>query len=349
MRGEPGPRHLPPWTAATGRQRKKKDSKNGLPDLRCQQILAQVQWKLGWLTKVHIKTVADGSFDIQQSFEPNIRGLVLSNPVTFPPIALSSLHPTHRLTSHHSLYVVKTSLGCPANISVFKGLDHGTPNDVEFISQLPDVDFLLRPTHLVVDGGHRVRGLLLPYHPASSLSLTLDRLHPDAAPPILPPSASAQSGWSLPARPASVPWLVKLAWITDIAASVAWLHTQSVFWGDLKTQNIIVCTDGHCRLIDYAPCGHTVDWSPPEAAQFELPTAATDVFALGLVVWAVLMEVGEFEREVDYVHPALAWNEEALRWLQNLVVDCLQDQPQKRPFARDVYAALLSGRWPLQQ
>ncbi|KAJ7505668.1 hypothetical protein B0H11DRAFT_2272476 [Mycena galericulata] len=318
------------------------DPLGGLPQGAVTQILAQVQWKSGWLTRVQIRTVADGSFDIQQSFEPNIQGVVLSNPVTLPRIALSSLRPTHRLFRHHNIFVVEASSGCPEYVGVFKGLDHRLAEDVEFISQLPDVEFLLRPTHLVVDGGHRVRGLLLPYHRASSLSLTLDRLHPDAAPPILPPSVAAQSGWSLPESPASIPWLVKLAWITDIAASVAWLHTQSVFWGDLKTPNIIVCTDGHCRLIDYAPCGHTVVWSPPEAAQFLPPTAATDIFALGLVIWAVLMEVGEFERQVDYVRPVLAWNHEAPRWLQNLAVDCLQDEPHRRPFARDVYAALLS-------
>ncbi|KAJ7036180.1 hypothetical protein C8F04DRAFT_1339702 [Mycena alexandri] len=321
----------------------------GLSRFVVTQILAQVQWKSGWLTKVQIRTIADGSSDIKQRLERNIQGLVLSKHVTFPPIALTSLHPTHRLMTHHSLYVVKTSLDCPADVGVFKGFDYGSRSeDVEFLSRLPDVDFLLRATHLVVDGGHRVRGLLLPHHPASSLSLTLDRLHPDATPPILPPFVAVQSGWSLPPRPVSVPWLVKLGWLTDIAASVAWLHTQDVFWGDLKIQNIIVCTDGHCRLIDYAPCGSTVDWSPPEAAQSPPPTAAADVFALGLVVWAVLVEVGQFERQVDYVRPVIAWNQTAPRWLQNLAVDCLQDQPHSRPSARDVPSALPSGRWPLQ-
>ncbi|KAJ7747816.1 kinase-like domain-containing protein [Mycena metata] len=320
----------------------------GLSRFVVTRILAEVQWKSGWLTKVQIRTLADGSFDIKQHFEPNIQGLILPKHVTLPSIALSSLHPTHRLMSHHSLYVVKTSLDCSADVSVFKGLDHGCrAEDVEFISHLPDVDFLLRPTHLVVDGNDRARGLLLPHHPASSLSLTLDRLHPDATPPILLPFVAAQSGWSLPASPVSVPWLVKLGWLVDITASVAWLHTQNIFWGDLKTQNIIVCTDGHCRLIDYVPCGSTIGWSPPEAAQSQDPTVAADIFALGLVVWAVLVEVGQFERQVDYVRPVLPWNQTTPRWLQNLVVDCLHEQPHNRPSARDVYAALVDNRWPL--
>lgn len=60
----------------------------------------------------------------------------------------------------------------------------------------------------------------------------------------------------------SVPWSVKLAWAKDVAAAVAWLRAQTPFWGDLKTANIVLCTDGHCRLIDYCPGGrrprHTV-------------------------------------------------------------------------------------------
>ncbi|KAJ7089432.1 hypothetical protein C8R44DRAFT_751438 [Mycena epipterygia] len=85
-------------------------------------------------------------------------------------------------------------------------------NEVEFMTRLPEIDFLLCPTHVVLDE-------------AAHCTQMLNGLV-----------------WN---NTALIAWPVKLAWVTDIAAAVAWLHAQAIFWGDLKTDNIILCKDGH--------------------------------------------------------------------------------------------------------
>ncbi|KAK6984145.1 hypothetical protein R3P38DRAFT_2434128, partial [Favolaschia claudopus] len=71
-------------------------------------------------------------------------------------------------------------------------------------------------------------------------------------------------------------------------------------------------------------------------------TTAADVFALGLVIWAVCMEVGEFERQQEYVCPVLVWNQAAPDWLRTLAARCVLDEPEKRPRAVDVYDAIFT-------
>jgi len=209
------------------------------------------------------------------------------------------------------------------------------------MTRLRDVDFLLRPTHIVLDEGGLLHGLLSRHQPASSLRLKMESLHPNAKPPVLSPSDVDRDSSSL-AGTTSVAWPVKLMWATDIAASMAWLHAQAVFWGDLKTDNIVLCTDGHCRLIDYCPGGWTLPWCPPETQQDWRPTAEGDIFALGLVLWAVAMEISAFEREQDYVSPQLSWSEGTPHWFQSLASSCLEHEPGRRPSARHVYETLLA-------
>ncbi|KAJ7899432.1 hypothetical protein B0H13DRAFT_2337075 [Mycena leptocephala] len=227
-------------------------------------ILPHLHRESGRCTVATLKTLPDGSFHITQRFEPLVRGVLFSEPLLLPEIPLSSLQPMLR---HAAVLLVKTPLDPPTDRSVLKIMSSHTewepraPDDdtsIRFLARLPDVDFLLRPTHVVVGEDGRARGILLPHQPASSLALTLGRLHPGAVPPTLPPFAGDCSGFSLPATPASIPWLVKLGWLTDIAAGVAWLHTQSLWGCDLKLENIVVCRDGHCRLIDYMPGAFTV-------------------------------------------------------------------------------------------
>jgi serine/threonine protein kinase len=211
------------------------------------------------------------------------------------------------------------------------------------MTRLPEVesDFLLRPTHTVLDEDGLFYGLLSDHHPASSLWVTMDKLHPDAERLVLPPSGVDQSSGSLAGIPTSVTWPVKLAWATDVAAAVAWLHAKAIFWGDLKTDNILLCTDGHCRLIDYCPGGWTHQWCPPEAQRLDWEgTAEGDIFALGLVLWCVAVEVASFERGQGYVSPRLSWSEGIPNWFQSLVASCLEHEPGRRPSARRVYETL---------
>ncbi|KAK6974289.1 hypothetical protein R3P38DRAFT_2584374, partial [Favolaschia claudopus] len=109
-----------------------------------------------------------------------------------------------------------------------------------------------------------------------------------------------------------------------------------------RQSNVVLCTDGHCRLIDYCPGGQSTKWAPPESV-WGLDWAATatdDVFSLGLVLWSVALEVWDFERQQEDGCPLLRWNEHTPLWFQSLVSFCVQSGPANRPSARQVYNSL---------
>ncbi|KAJ7770655.1 kinase-like domain-containing protein [Mycena metata] len=328
------------------------DDDGGLEDDVIQRILDRVQPKQGFRTVIDFRTLSVDSFSAEASdgpFYPEAR--VLSPHVHFPSVLLSSLRAMHRLPQARHILLVKTKLDDLSNsVRVLKlcnpfGGSH-LLKEAEFMTNLPETNFLVRPTHMVLDEAGLFHGLLSDYHPASSLNITMSLLHPDTVPPVLPPSGDDRSSGSLAGIPASISWPVKLAWATDIAAAVAWLHAQAIVWADLKTDNILLCTDGHCRLIDCCPGGGwTAQWCPPEAQSLGWEgTAEGDVFALGLVLWCVAVEVAAGQREQDFVSPRLLWTDGMPQWFQTLVSSCLDPEPGRRPSAYYVHETLvLSG------
>ncbi|KAJ7161722.1 kinase-like domain-containing protein [Mycena filopes] len=320
----------------------------GLSSSTVDLILSRVQTKPGYRTHVEFRTLPNGSFHVEAFVGPfNPGAQVLPNPVSFPSVPLSSLRCTHQLASSTHIFLVKISSDVLSDeVRVFKTSrpESSLVEEVEFMSRLPDSDFVLRPTHIVTDDAGVFHGLLSNYHPASSLCRTMDSLHPEIDRPVLAPTGVDRSVRSLAATVTeSVSWSVKLTWAIDVAASVAWLHAQAMVGVDLKTDNIVLCTDGHCRLIDCSPEGETILWCPPEAQQPDWRgTEEGDVFALGLVLWAVAEEVGTFEREQDYTSPLLSWSQGIPPWFQRLASSCLERDPGRRPSVRCVYETLMN-------
>ncbi|KAJ7604935.1 hypothetical protein DFH06DRAFT_1487370 [Mycena polygramma] len=210
----------------------------------------------------------------------------------FLPVPLSSLRWTHRLLAGHPLYLVTRNDRNDCLVQVFKEAVDYAPVDVSFFAGLPPADILLPPTHVVLDDLGWFHGILLDYHPATSLKSVLG------------------SGTT-----AGLPWTVKLVWACDIAAGIAFLHSKGVVWGDVKTSNVILCKDGHCRLINYCPEGSTAAWYRPETLECEWhPSSTDDNGALGLVLWSIAVDEAQlpWEREGscdDGRH--LEWKKEA--------------------------------------
>ncbi|KAK7007844.1 kinase-like domain-containing protein [Favolaschia claudopus] len=302
-------------------------------------ILSKVKIHPGLRTYIAFRTLFDGSLDVSlDRVEPYPKAEVLPDSILLSVVALSSLRCTHALSWAPNVFLVKSvnvsETDSSDEIRVFKTSngEESLAQNAEFMTRLPQVEFLLPPTHVVLDDAGGLHGLLLDHHPATSLRLVLYNLNPDAETLVLRPATRglSQDTDNLPVP--SVSWSVKLGWCTDTAACLAWLHSQQIFWGDLKTDNIILCKDGHCRLIDYSPGGRSDAWSA---------SAAGDVFSLGLVLWSVAVEVDYFEREdSEFVSPLLLWNEETPLWFRTLVSSCVDDDCSMRPLARSVYERL---------
>nr|GAT48755.1 serine/threonine protein kinase [Mycena chlorophos] len=272
--------------------------------------------RLGHETTLRLETQLDGQLSVTLMQERQMANDVdYSTLARFQQVLLSSLTRIAMLMDEPTIYRVTLDGGSE---HVFKHIPHDELRDgpcfpFDFYASIPAGDALVPPTHVVVDAEKRFWGILMDYHPASSLRNTLQRMTE------------------------TIPWGVKLAWACDISAALAWLHDHNVIWGDLKTENVLVCSDGRCRLIDYSPGGYTVGWTPPGADPWDF-TIVNDVFALGLILWVLatgesVLPWGPEAADIS----SLTWSDDIPRAYKELVVAMCFESPRD---AADVHAAL---------
>ncbi|KIK71706.1 hypothetical protein GYMLUDRAFT_235998 [Collybiopsis luxurians FD-317 M1] len=228
-----------------------------------------------------------------------------------------------------------------------------------FMAGMGESPFRIRPSAMVLDDEKFLRGYLLPYHPASSLRDVFKDRHSEIVTLSHSPIPRLTDNVCQP-----ISWTLRMIWAFDLVSALAFLHQQGIYWGDLKNDNVVLCRDGHCRFIDYFPDGYTPSWCPPEMKQIAEPdaiiedplqaivqsrTPQRDIFSLGLVLWAIAEEVGDFERVPEYNVPISTWTLRAAvpQWYRDLVSTCLIERPSGRPTALDVYESLAFVKSPV--
>lgn len=246
--------------------------------------------------------------------------------------------------------------------------DNALIQEVAFLLRLASLS-IIEPLFLVSDED-RFRGFLMPFAPAGSLTQVFYDLRRREAGadvswmlPSLPSQASGELSLptdvhvsdSLPLgnRTKHIPWEVKQSWALDLVRGVVALHELPSFSGDLKLENTLLLPDGHLCLIDVAPQrGWTELYLPPEMdlrlCRPEL-TAARDVFAMGLILWALSEEIEQFSRDDIAAPPLLMWTNVRYSppmWYKVLVEECVHASPDERPSVATVLARLTAHSDP---
>jgi serine/threonine protein kinase len=124
--------------------------------------------------------------------------------------------------------------------------------------------------------------------------------------PPVPPGRPDRPGAVQATPPAVVlPRARTLAIVIAACEAAAHLHGHRVVHGDINPGNLVVATDDHVTLVDLGiarPIGEagavrgTHAYMAPEQVRGEAWTPATDVFALGVVLWELVAGARLFHR-----------------------------------------------------
>jgi len=152
--------------------------------------------------------------------------------------------------------------------------------------------------------------------------------------------------------------------LIDVLAAVSHAHDQQILHRDLKPSNILVTPSGQVKLLDFgiaklmgdehdtalaadaapvASPAFTLDFAAPEQVQMRPLTCATDVYALGVILYLLLTGVHPTARrcapsserlraivEVEPVRLSVAGGVAFSRDLESIVAKALSKLPSKR-------------------
>jgi eukaryotic-like serine/threonine-protein kinase len=157
-----------------------------------------------------------------------------------------------------------------------------------------------------------------------------------------------------------------IAWTRQLAAALIALHAAGIVHGDLHPGNVILARDGAGRdrmvLVGFGVAAIDGEWgfraaSPhtaaPEVVRGECPTARTDVYAIGIVLYRMLVERWPFagteqdvlQAQVGTPPPPLGRHTPSLRLppgLEALVFRCLEKDPHDRYESAEALAGALA-------
>jgi serine/threonine protein kinase len=150
----------------------------------------------------------------------------------------------------------------------------------------------------------------------------------------------------------SLPWYRRQHWARQIVNGLAEIHEAGFVQGDFTLSNIVVHDDDTICLIDINRRGCPVGWEPPELEPMirsgqrisMFIGIKTDLFQLGIVLWAIAMMIDEPEREPK---PLREINQpDVPQYYRDIVELCLQSDPRKRISAKDLLARFPSYESP---
>ncbi|OAA74202.1 serine/threonine protein kinase [Cordyceps fumosorosea ARSEF 2679] len=192
--------------------------------------------------------------------------------------------------------------------------------EIHALHSLQDSNHVIGLRGLVTDEDEDiVKALLIDWCPNGNL---MDRIYDDCKTTYL-----------------GIPWRKRERWARQIIHGVADLHESGFVQGDLTLNNVVLDDDENARIIDVNRRGCPVGWEPPEAKPL-LDTnqrlslyigVKSDLFQLGMVLWALAME--EDEPEIQGRPLLLGPEVNVPDWYRQITEICLSHDPRSRIMA----------------
>ena len=141
-----------------------------------------------------------------------------------------------------------------------------------------------------------------------------------------------------------IPWERRERWARQIVSGMCEIHEAGYVQGDSTPSNIVVDEHDNAKIIDINRRGCPVGFEPPEIAAKIASNqrismyigVKTDIFQLGMTLWALAMQEDEPERQE---HPLIIDQEAKVpEYFRKLVAVCLSPMPQHRLSAKELLA-----------
>jgi serine/threonine protein kinase len=146
--------------------------------------------------------------------------------------------------------------------------------------------------------------------------------------------------------------------VLQIGEALTYVHEKGVVHGDLKPSNVMLTDGGKVVLLDFgiaAPIGEaslsrklagTPGYMPPEIVARQAPRPPGDMYSLGVIAYELLC--GRLIMTSGKIDPVYAHNRAVPRLLEALVLRSLEQDPDKRPTAAKLSAAI-RGFFPVRR
>ena len=140
-----------------------------------------------------------------------------------------------------------------------------------------------------------------------------------------------------------LPWSRRERWARQIIRGLSEIHEAGFVQGDFTLSNIVIDELDNAMIIDINRRGCPVGWEPPEISKLVESSqrismyigVKSDLFQLGMVLWALAEEVDEPERQERPLSLEQAGNDIPSTY-RELVHKCLSPKPRDRFSAKDL-------------
>lgn len=186
--------------------------------------------------------------------------------------------------------------------------------EVNALNSLRQAQHVIRFHGVVVDDEEEyLKGLLISYAEQGALiDIIYDQIHP-------------------------MTWLTREKWAKQIISGLSEIHEAGFVQGDLTLSNIVIDEHDNAKIIDINRRGCPVGWEPPETTPLiesgqrisMYIGVKSDLYQLGMVLWAVAMKDDEPESHGRplYIAPDAL---DVPDWYSTIVDICLSEDPRNR-------------------